>query len=68
MGSSVPASPPPPLALGLCLLLVLEPSITWLGKVWEGAGAVLPFLPAVVLGLPRQNAPGQPGPALRLLH
>lgn len=68
MGSSVPASPPPPSALGLCLLLVPEPSIPWLGEVWEGAGAVLPFLAAVGLGLPWQDAPGQPGPALRLLH
>lgn len=60
MGSSVPALPPPPpspSAGGLCLLR--EHSIVWLGELWEEAGAVL-------LGQPWQDAPGQPGPALRL--
>lgn len=68
MGSSVSVSPPPPSALGLCLLLVPDPSIPWLGEVWEGVGAVLPLLPGVGPGPPQQDALGQPGPALRLLH
>lgn len=52
MGSSVPASPPPPSAGGLCLLLVREPSVPWLWEVWEGARAVRASLAGVGAGLP----------------
>lgn len=51
MGSCVPASPPPPSAGGLCLLLVREPSVPWLWEMWEGAGAVRALLVGAGLGL-----------------